>query len=76
LIGKPGQGYLLASPRRACGSRGEVQAVAADYGIEDFAPASSGNWERLMRRVDVIPSLLVLARAANESAWGTSGGDR
>lgn len=29
-------------------------------------------WTRLLRRVDVIPVKLVLAQAANESAWGTS----
>ncbi len=54
-------------------SRAEVQAIAADYGIEDFTPDSSGDWERLMRRVDMIPPSLALAQAANESAWGTSG---
>ncbi len=53
--------------------RGDVQAVAADYGIEDFDPESQGDWQRLMRRVDVIPPSLALAQAANESAWGTSG---
>lgn len=53
--------------------REDVQAVAADYGIEDFTPDSSGDWKRLLRRVDVIPPSLALAQAANESAWGTSG---
>lgn len=54
-------------------SLGDVQALAADYGVEDFAPDSPGDWERLMRRVDVIPPSLALAQAAKESAWGTSG---
>lgn len=54
-------------------SRQDVKAVAADYGLGDFATDAPGDWERLMRRVDVIPPSLALAQAANESAWGTSG---
>ena len=34
--------------------------------------ASSAAFEQLMLRVDTIPASLVLAQAANESAWGTS----
>lgn len=51
----------------------DVQAVAADYGMEGFDPDSPGDWKHLMRRVDVIPPSLALAQAAKESAWGTSG---
>lgn len=54
-------------------SSADVQAVAADYDIEGFDPDSPDDWERLMRRVDVIPPSLALAQAAKESGWGTSG---
>ncbi len=50
----------------------DIRDVAAEYGIEDFDPGSPDDWERLMRRVDVIPPSLALAQAAKESAWGTS----
>ena len=44
--------------------------VADKYDVEwsDDKP----NWDQLLRRVDVIPLELVMAQAANESAWGAS----
>lgn len=36
------------------------------------SPADEGFWEELLKRVDVVPVSMVLAQAANESAWGTS----
>ena len=38
----------------------------------DEEPASENMFRRLRNRLDVIPPSLVLAQAANESAWGTS----
>ena len=38
----------------------------------DEEPASESMFRRLRNRLDVIPPSLVLAQAANESAWGTS----
>ena len=38
----------------------------------DEEPASEDMFRRLRNRLDVIPPSLVLAQAANESAWGTS----
>lgn len=38
----------------------------------DEEPASETMFRRLRNRLDVIPPSLVLAQAANESAWGTS----
>lgn len=38
----------------------------------DSVPDSDGAWRELLKRLDVIPASLVLAQAANESAWGTS----
>jgi Bax protein len=43
---------------------------AYEMGLDNFASAAT--LKLLLRRVDVIPSSLVLAQAANESAWGTS----
>lgn len=42
------------------------------YNISAFDPQSNEDWERLLRRVDIVPASLALAQAANESAWGTS----
>ncbi|MDF0748924.1 glucosaminidase domain-containing protein [Marinobacter sp. 71-i] len=38
----------------------------------DEEPASEDMFRRLRNRLDVIPPSLVMAQAANESAWGTS----
>ncbi|GAB3032894.1 glucosaminidase domain-containing protein [Bowmanella dokdonensis] len=46
--------------------------LADVYRIEDFNPASPASWDLLLRRVDIVPTSLALAQAANESAWGTS----
>jgi len=45
--------------------------LADKYEVED-ASNNSEIIEVLKRRIDVIPASLVLAQAANESAWGTS----
>ena len=46
-------------------------AVRYEVAEEDFADRDA--WlEELLFRVDVVPTSLVLAQAANESAWGTS----
>lgn len=38
----------------------------------DAAPGSDEQWQLLEKRLDVIPPSLIMAQAANESAWGTS----
>ena len=38
----------------------------------DEEPGSDEMFDKLLRRLDTIPPSLVLAQAANESAWGTS----
>ncbi|MEX0741091.1 MAG: glucosaminidase domain-containing protein [Pseudohongiella sp.] len=50
----------------------QVQRLAADYEIEAFDIAEPGDWDTLLRRVDVVPPSLALAQAANESGWGAS----
>ena len=50
----------------------EISEIAARYGIDDFDIESDANWNKLFKRVDVVPPSLALAQSANESAWGTS----
>lgn len=47
-------------------------SALADYYKVDAALGSKPFFSALYRRVDTIPTSLVLAQAANESAWGTS----
>jgi len=44
--------------------------VSHEYGLN--SPSVELDFEPLLERVDIIPPSLVLAQAANESAWGTS----
>lgn len=45
--------------------------LGREYEVKE-TPGSEGYFEQMLNRVDVIPASLVLAQAANESAWGTS----
>lgn len=49
-----------------------LRTLAAEYEMEGTDYSEPGWLDRLLRRVDVLPPSLVLAQAANESAWGTS----
>lgn len=49
-----------------------IELLAASYGLVPFDIEDPAQWDLLLRRVDVVPASLVLAQAANESAWGTS----
>lgn len=46
--------------------------IAYQYGLETDLSTDQRIINALLPRVDVIPTSLVLAQAANESAWGTS----
>lgn len=48
-----------------------LQQIAAWYKL-DYEPTVTHFWRNLLSRVDNVPAPLVLAQAANESAWGTS----
>lgn len=48
-----------------------LATVAARYRMPDF-DARTGNWDELMRRVDIVPVSLAIAQGAIESGWGTS----
>ena len=47
-------------------------AVAIEYRVDYESLSKKETLEELMLRVDFIPASLVLAQAANESAWGVS----
>lgn len=49
-----------------------LEAIANRYGLRGPMLNDHRMRSRLMRRVDTLPPALVLAQAANESAWGTS----
>lgn len=49
-----------------------LEAISNRYGLRGHALTDHRVLSRLLRRVDTIPPALVLAQAANESAWGTS----
>mgnify|MGYP003676228495 FL=1 len=52
--------------------RGWVVELAQAYEVETQLASDRDLVDELLLRVDVIPASLVLAQAANESAWGTS----
>ena len=49
-----------------------LEDLARQYGMETFDADDAGHWDRLQRRVDIVPASLTLAQAAKESGWGTS----
>lgn len=49
-----------------------VQQLASDYRLKAFDPSKREQRSQLLSRVDIIAPSLILAQAANESAWGTS----
>ncbi len=50
----------------------EIISLAKQYRVKDFSIDNESSWKELLLKVDVLPPSLVLAQAANESAWGTS----
>lgn len=52
--------------------RAFISTISEEYEINTLDSLSSSHFQKLLRRVDIIPSSLVLAQAANESAWGSS----
>lgn len=66
LIEHAGTG-LLTDPERA-----ELRGLARQYRVDGNPLSEQQARNELLRRIDIIPGSLVLAQAANESAWGTS----
>jgi len=67
LIEKITQGKTLDRIERVF-----IRELSTEYELEFDNELDIAFLNRLLRRVDVIPPSLVLAQAANESAWGTS----
>ena len=49
-----------------------LSSLRVEYKLENEDLTTGELVNRLLKRVDIIPSSLALAQAANESAWGTS----
>ncbi len=49
-----------------------LSRLRVEYELENESLSTQDIINRLLKRVDIIPSSLALAQAANESAWGTS----
>lgn len=54
------------------GSLELIEELAEQYNVDYDGDISDVLFKELKQRIDVIPPNLVLAQAANESAWGTS----
>lgn len=52
--------------------RAELRRIASAYEVTMPRHPNDTFWATMLKRVDIIPMELVLAQAANESAWGTS----
>lgn len=57
---------------REAGDRERLKEISKRYSLRGRPMTDHRARKRLLRRVDTIPPSLVLAQAANESAWGTS----
>lgn len=49
-----------------------IQQLATRYKLKNFKVNQKVSWQNLLKRVDIVPTSMVVAQAANESAWGTS----
>ena len=49
----------------------QLKTIADEYNIE-LKHGDNDSYNELLSRVDIIPTSLVIAQAANESGWGTS----
>lgn len=50
----------------------QIADLAEQYRVTNFVIDDESSWKKLLIKVDILPPSLVLAQAANESAWGTS----
>lgn len=49
-----------------------LQQICSRYRMECTSNPKKVKWDELLKRVDVLPTHLVVAQAATESGWGTS----
>jgi len=62
---KQGQQLSLAKQTKA-------RLLASNYGLKGFHATETKSYDALLARVDIVPVSMVLAQAADESAWGRS----
>ena len=67
VVEKLAAGYVLSPQERTF-----LMTLSRDYDVSTDNVQDPAFLELLLHRVDVLPPSLVLAQAANESAWGTS----
>ena len=67
LRGKLREGLHLTRKEEAF-----ISTISEEYLVATVTQDTEEHLRVLLRRVDILPSSLVLAQAANESAWGTS----
>jgi Bax protein len=63
---------LQQTPKLTKSDKAYLNKVAKKYRVKTTIEEPKLFFKRLLRKVDQIPPSLVLAQAANESAWGTS----
>ncbi len=49
-----------------------LNKLANQYQLKNWDITNPQDWTQLLTRVDVVPTSMLLAQSANESAWGTS----
>ncbi len=63
---------FFAGQRLTNSEQAWLMKVAKEYDLKTFNYTEQSDWHALLARVDIIPPSLVIAQAANESAWGRS----
>ena len=63
---------LISKPEISEQDKNWLKKTAEKYGIQNWDYKSKEKQQELLNRVDIIPIPMLLAQAANESAWGTS----
>ncbi|UZE95184.1 glucosaminidase domain-containing protein [Alkalimarinus alittae] len=63
---------LMQKPSRSKSDKAYLKKVAKKYRVNANITDRNVFFKHLLRKIDQIPPSLVLAQAANESAWGTS----
>jgi Bax protein len=66
------QAKLLSGNAISTQESNSLERFSLNYELESANLLSGSHLQRLLKRIDVIPTSLVLAQAANESAWGSS----
>lgn len=63
---------LSQSKPETAAQRAWLKQLAKRYKVKPWNPLSNKDNAELYNRVDIVPTSMIIAQAANESAWGTS----